>query len=287
MPDTPTLVLLSRSSRRAALVQAGLSRMEERGWGRLMLLVHPRTDVWMAEASNPRCEIAAVDAAVSDPPSRSLDLVAHFQRQAPFRPILLLASGSELAARDWKRAGEIGVTEILMDQESSAAVAVARCIRALSGIGRAQEAIQILEGQVPSQWVKLLERALPFATRANADSDGLSAAILADLWIRGATPKQLAWRLSKDGKWNPGWLVRWLTCLRACTLRQLRPSWNAVASDLGFYRRDELRAYVVRLTGENEDGLGREGLIELLLERRRYVPEANQRGGETIPGNLR
>ncbi len=267
MPEESTFVFYSRSRFRLARVQEGLRYVDEQGWGKFSLSVHDDLPGFIANASSPECEVVGVDTSACTQPRNALEVGGEVRRVAPTKPILLVAGTGELSPRDWMRAGEMGVAELILDEEDSNAVAIARRIRSVSGVSLALGVIRSLEGQVPTQWVRMLERGLVHARRATADDAGLSTELLADLWNRGSSRAQLQWYLQKDGDWTPGWLVRWLICLKALSLRSVRPSWARVASDLGFSRKEDLRAYVRRFTGVREDELTAERLKDAFLRR--------------------
>jgi hypothetical protein len=283
MPNLPTFVLFNRFPPRRARVREALAFMDQRGWGRLSLAVHSDLSVFLAEVVPTKCDVVGVDTSACSQPSSCVGVVEQVKAVAPTKPILLLASEGELTSRDWMRASEVGVAELVLDEEDHDAVAIARRIRSVSGISRALEVIQSLRGQVPAHWVKMLKRGLMRARRTTADDVGLTPELLADLWNRGASRAQLEWFLRKDGAWTPGWVVRWLICLRAVSLSSVRPSWGAVASDLGFSRRDDLRAFVRRFAGVREDELTVERLKDEFLQRNHRPNAADGEREGTMP----
>ncbi len=269
MPNSASLVLFSRSPPRIVRVRGALKFMDEVGWGRLWLSVQEDLAAFISEASSSDCDIVGVDTSACTQPVRSVGVVGEVRRVAPTKPILFLASSRELGPREWLAASEAGAAEFALDEEDTAPVAIARLIRSISGISLAVRVIRSLEGHVPTQWVRMLERALVHSRRANLDDTGLSASSLADVWNSGSTAAQLAWYLQQDGAWTPGWIVRWLICLKALSLRAVRPSWTAVATGLGFSQRSDLRAYVQRFSGLREDQLTEDGLREAFLRQGR------------------
>jgi len=268
MSDPARVVVFSRSPTRIARFRSALELARARGWGRQVLSVPNRLSAFIVEASSFNCDIVGVDTSAFSPPSRTVGVVGQVRRVAPTKPILLLTGAGDLSPRDWLKVAETGIAELVLDEEYTSAAALASLIRSVSGVSLGLEVIQSLDGQVPTRWVRVLERALPHSRRATPDDAGLSAALLADIWNRGATPAQLAWHLKRDGEWTPGWLVRWLICLKALSLKTVRPSWVTVATDLGFARRDDLRAFVQRLSGRREDQLTEEWLRDAFVGKR-------------------
>jgi hypothetical protein len=190
--------------------------------------------------------------------------IAGLRRAHPISPVLVCAHPGGLAAFDIIVLHRLGVVGFL-DLEDGPEW-VAERLRMIPGLSVACAAIDSLAGIVPERWCALLMRALPYAHRGDVEGGepALSASGLASLWLAGATADSLASALSRDTMPPPGWIVRWLICLRIATLKPRVVNLSTLAFAMGFPSEDSMRRYVRRFAGVPPTGLVLEDLTSRL-----------------------
>jgi hypothetical protein len=249
------LARLEQSLRRAPLNESGACSFE----------VVRTVDEAVGLNTNMMVDFIIMDASVfQSRATRFARLVESVDRCAPI-PSVIAGPSVALTAHEWFRLGRSGVREVVLDTDS--ALDVARRLRMASGLSEAILLIDSLPDWIDDHWKELFVRALPHAHRGSASEPPMSTAVLADLWMRGASARQLAWRVSRDFGFPPGWLVRWLIAVRAFGLSHTRGGWNSVVVELGFRRRSNLRSFIVRLAGCELEELSLDLMLRLFVRR--------------------
>lgn len=165
----------------------------------------------------------------------------------------------------------LGVSRTLVKGRDDHPAALAHVLVKEATLGSSLVALGRLEDQVPHWFLELLRRALPLVATGSGDtpiSVGLDAATFAQLWVPGASPRSFRRALHRHGLPAPGWLLRWLTALRAVSLhrRGEMKLWQT-AHEPGYGSTETLSRRIKRLTGRPPRELSVEDLLQLLRDR--------------------
>jgi hypothetical protein len=227
---------------------------------------------WSAARDLILCEAAGlvlVDAGGPDGFQSMLESTIAIRRHAPSVPVVIWGGAAEVPPEAWMKLRDAGVQGVISEGARASRGSIAFELGRAAGLSLPLDAIEALSPVVPPWGLRLLRKALPLAHRGlEDDGEGrLSVSLLADLWVRGGSPEGLTSALRRASLPPPGWMVRWLIVLRGVGLRSILPTWEAVAWELGFRSRRDLRRFVRRLTGRAPTEVSASHLEELFRAR--------------------
>lgn len=267
-PAFRALGLFGTRTQRARVLSAG-SRMDRLRWGNLVLREATNWKSLVAAASVSHSDLVVLDPCLWPAQEKVARDVSQLSRRAPHVSIIAYPSHCQLAPQTWLDLRDAGVQGVIDGVMVRTPFQIAQLLRRLGPMGRTLQALRLLENQVPTWCVRMLERALGSSNRGPCGygSGRLSVGQLTDLWVVGGSESGLRSALRRAGLPPPGWLVRWLTALRAVTLASFLDGWETVAYELGLSSRRDLRRMVKRLTGQPPTQLTVRDLITLFRSR--------------------
>lgn len=237
-------------------VRSAFRAMEQRGWGSIRVEAVGSLRELVTRTQEYLPTMMVIDPTLVSPRHSAGEVVTRLTQVIPGVPMAVCAQSSDLGPKQWIELRELGVLGFIVADEDTSPQAIVAELTKLEGVAELGEALRWVEPLLPDWCARLLRKAAPMVNRgAPRTRAPFGPERMADLWMKGASPEQLRYTLKKEGLPTTGWLIRWLTLLRAVVMLEAGAGTTRVAFTLGFASRKALDNYARRFTGAGVQSL--------------------------------